>query len=117
MLLESIDASNFRNLDGGMMCEVGLNILVGENGEGKTNWLEAIYLLATARSFRTSKLQESVRFGESLGFVSGMVAESPEITPKLQGSIRAKTKTPTVTDKKETVHPYLGQFPPPVFNP
>ena len=49
MLLESVEALNFRNLHGGMRFGPELNILVGENGEGKTNWLEAIGVLASAR--------------------------------------------------------------------
>ncbi len=116
MLLESIEVNNFRNLEGSIACGDGLNILFGENGQGKTNWLEAIYLLATAKSFRTSKLHESVCFGESLGFVSGMVLESPEITRKLQVAIRGNTKALTVNDKKETVQRYLGQLHAVVFN-
>jgi len=116
MLLESIEASNFRNLQGGIACKRGLNVLIGENGQGKTNWLEAIYLLSTARSFRTSKPQEAVHFGECLGFVSGMVKESSEITRKLQVAIRGNTKALTVNDKKETVQRYLDQLHAVVFN-
>jgi recombinational DNA repair ATPase RecF len=54
MLLESIEALNFRNLVGGAAFSPGLNILTGENGQGKTNWLEAIAVLASTRSFRTA---------------------------------------------------------------
>ena len=48
MLLESIEAHNFRNLCGEIHWGEGLNVISGENGQGKTNWLEAIYLLATS---------------------------------------------------------------------
>lgn len=34
----------------------GINVIFGENGQGKTSLLEAIYLATTTRSFRTSKL-------------------------------------------------------------
>ena len=44
MLLESIEAHNFRNLSGEIFWGGGLNVIHGENGQGKTNWLEAIYL-------------------------------------------------------------------------
>lgn len=116
MLLVSIQAEGFRNLSGTLSCAPGLNILIGENGQGKTNWLEAIALLASTRSFRTSRLQETVRFGESTVIVSGMVAESPEITRKLQVAVQGNTKTLTVNDKKETSHRYLGQLHAIVFN-
>src|SRR5947209_15848783 len=116
MLLESIEVQNFRNLLGGMACGGGLNILIGDNGEGKTNWLEAIYLLATTRSFKTAKLQEAIRFGENMALVHGMVRESPEITRKLQVAIEGKTKSLAINDKKETLHGYLGQLHAIVFN-
>jgi len=39
------------------------NVFVGDNGQGKTNLLEAIYAVATLRSFRTAKLAELIAFG------------------------------------------------------
>jgi DNA replication and repair protein RecF len=39
------------------------NVFVGENGQGKTNLLEAIYVVAALRSFRTSKLSDLIAFG------------------------------------------------------
>ncbi len=42
-----------------------INCIVGENALGKTNLLEAIYLLVTGRSFRTPHLGELIRFGAS----------------------------------------------------
>jgi len=116
MLLLSVEGNGFRNIQGTIVCGRGLNILVGKNGQGKTNWLEAIGLLASTRSFRTTKLQEAVRFNETLAIVSGMVLESPEITRKLQVSIQGNTKSLTINDKKETVQRYLGQLYAVVFN-
>lgn len=39
------------------------NVFIGDNGQGKTNLLEAIFVVATLRSFRTSKLADLVAFG------------------------------------------------------
>lgn len=116
MLLESIEASNFRNLAGSIAFSDGLNVLVGDNGQGKTNWLESIYLLASIRSFRTARLQEVVRFGESLAIVKGIVRESPEITRELQVAIEGNTKLLSINGKKETASRYLGQLSAVVFN-
>ncbi len=110
MRLKSISASNFRNLKGDIAFSDGLNVLFGANGEGKTNWLEAIDLLATTRSFRTSKLTEAVNFGERLAIVSGQVADSPEVTRKLQVAIDGNSKILTINDKKETAARYLGHL-------
>ena len=110
MQLKSISASNFRNLKGEIVFNDGLNVFFGANGEGKTNWLEAIDLLATTRSFRTSKLTEAVAFGERLAIVSGQVADSPEVTRKLQVAIDGNTKILTINDKKEAASRYLGHL-------
>ena len=43
-------------------CE-GVNVLLGDNGQGKTNVLEALYLCCTGRSHRTRQDRELVRWG------------------------------------------------------
>ena len=65
MFLRSIEANNFRNLEGKIVWGSGLNILHGNNGEGKSNWLEAIYLLAHAKSFRTGQLNDQSLVGRT----------------------------------------------------
>jgi DNA replication and repair protein RecF len=50
-----------------------LTVLLGENGQGKTNLLEAIYLLATLRPLRASRLGELVRFGAERAVASAKV--------------------------------------------
>lgn len=116
MLLESVEALNFRNLAGSISFDSGLNVLVGENGQGKTNWLEAIAVLASTRSFRTPRLQDAVKFEEKDAMVRGNVRESEEIVRELRIIIAGNTKTLLVNDKKETVNRYLGQLTAVVFN-
>lgn len=116
MLLETLEAQNFRNLSGGITFGAGLNILIGENGQGKTNWLEAIYLLATSKSFKTNKLQEAIRFDGDLGIVRGRVRRSEEIHRELQVALQGNTKMLSVNGKKETIQRYLGQLHAIVFN-
>jgi len=116
MLLESLETQGFRNLQGSIAFSDGLNVLVGENGQGKTNLLEAIGVLASTRSFRTAKLQDAICFSGETAMVKGAVRESPEIVRELQVVIAGNTKTVTVNDKKETIHRYLGQLHAAVFN-
>lgn len=110
MLLESLEAHQFRNLSGEVFWGEGLNIISGENGQGKTSWLEAIYLLATSKSFRTQKPQEATRFGESLTVVRGRVARSREIHRDLQVTVQGNSKSLSLNGKRETVANYLSQL-------
>jgi DNA replication and repair protein RecF len=110
MLLESLEAHNFRNLSGTVSWGNGLNIIYGDNGQGKTNWLEAIYLLATTKSFRTQRLHEAIRFGEDLAVVRGRVGRTEEVHRDLQVTLQGKTKAISVNGKREAVTRYLGQL-------
>lgn len=110
MLLEWLEVHNFRNLSGKVSWGNGLNIIYGDNGQGKTNWLEAIYTLATTKSFRTQKLQETIRFGEDLGVVRGSVGRSEEVHRDLQVTLQGNTKTISINGKRETVARYLRQL-------
>ena len=116
MLLELVAAEGFRNLNGGFGCGNGLNIICGNNGHGKTNWLEAIYLLSTTKSFRTARLSEAVSFGGKSAFVRGDVRQSEEIVRTLRILLEGNSKSLTVNGKKETVQRYLGQLQAFVFN-
>ena len=66
MHIGSLKVRNIRNLvELELELGSGLNIFQGPNGSGKTALLEAVFLLARGRSFRTSRLGEVTRYGES----------------------------------------------------
>src|SRR2546429_2640775 len=72
MTLESLKLTNFRNFEKvELQLGPGVNLLLGDNGQGKTNIVEAVHLLSTTRSFRTSRDVDLVRFGEGTGYVGG----------------------------------------------
>lgn len=110
MLLAAIEATNFRNLSGRIEWGPRLNIIYGNNGQGKTNWLEAIYLLARSKSFRTQRLQEAIRFGEEIAIVRGIVTTGNELQRDLQVSLHDNSKTIFVNSKRETLARYLTQL-------
>jgi DNA replication and repair protein RecF len=110
MLLASIEAINFRNLSGRIEWGPNLNIIFGNNGQGKTNWLEAIYLLARTKSFRTQRLQETVKFGEQLSVIRGIVTTGTGLERELQVSLHENSKTIFVNAKRETLARYLTQL-------
>jgi len=110
MLLAAIEATNFRNLSGRIEWGPRLNIIYGNNGHGKTNWLEAIYLLARTKSFRTQRLQEAIRFGEDLAVVRGKVTAGSNLERDLQVTLHDNSKTIFVNAKRETLARYLTQL-------
>mgnify|MGYP000389201086 FL=1 len=75
-MLSRFDLQGFRNYSGeSFYPSAGLNLIVGDNGSGKTSLLEAIHVLATGRSFRNTRgsgliregVSETVLFGEVEG--------------------------------------------------
>jgi DNA replication and repair protein RecF len=74
MILASLTTENFRNLEPAEHSfHPNANIIVGRNGQGKTNLLEAIYFLATTKSFRTRHVDSVARFGAQSVFAGGHV--------------------------------------------
>jgi len=62
----------------------------GTNGQGKTNWLEAIHLLAHAKSFRTRHLHDAIAFGKSAASIQGRVSQGEVIERDLRVDIKSK---------------------------
>ena len=74
MILKDLQLRNFRNYEEVKLdFEPGVNLIVGDNAQGKTNLLEAISYLGSGRSFRAQKTAEMVRFGADFGEVCGNV--------------------------------------------
>lgn len=64
MIIKSLELSHFRNYESlALSFDKGTNILYGDNAQGKTNILEAIYLSATTKSHKGSKDRDMINFG------------------------------------------------------
>ena len=74
MKLEKIELQNFRNYrELSLEFASGVNLIVGDNAQGKTNLLEAIVYMGSGRSFRTQKAAELVRLEAEFAEISGEV--------------------------------------------
>lgn len=85
MGLTSITLSDFRNYENrSIKFSGGVTVIAGENAKGKTNLLEAIFLLGVGESFRAKRTEEMVRFEQELGRVSGEVQLSKKDSLNLE---------------------------------
>ena len=74
MRLETLQLSNFRNyVNFKLDFAPGVNLIVGDNAQGKTNLLEAIAFLGTGKSFRAQKITEMIRFKTEFSEVFGQL--------------------------------------------
>lgn len=74
MIVQSLELTNYRNYESlTVRFSEGTNIFYGDNAQGKTNLLEALYLLATTKSHRGMKDKDLIRFGEEEAHVRGVV--------------------------------------------
>src|SRR5215216_2471966 len=109
MLLTRIEASGFRNLEGFAEFGPGLNIFYGDNAQGKTNWLEAIYVLGNTKSFRTSQVKDCIAFGHTSSILRGETQRG-SVTKQLQLLITESTKELYVNGKREAIIRYIGNL-------
>ena len=74
MRLCNIGLRDYRNYEAlSLEFDPGVNLIVGDNAQGKTNLLEAIAYLGSGRSFRAQKTGEMIRFGADFADISGDV--------------------------------------------
>lgn len=74
MIIESVDLQNYRNYEFlNMTFDNKINIIYGDNAQGKTNILESLYVCATSKSHRGSKDKDIIRFGNDEAHIKVMV--------------------------------------------
>jgi DNA replication and repair protein RecF len=94
-----------------------LNVIAGDNGQGKTSLLEAIYLLATSRSFRTERIRELIQEGAEFAASRGVIQESS--TTREQSAVLTASGRRLQVDGNppRTVSAYATGTPVVVFHP
>lgn len=117
MIVEKLYLNNFRNIEdiNAEFC-TGVNIIYGENAQGKTNIIEALWLFTGYRSFRGSKDRDLIMFGK----------ESAKIKALYQTSVRKVDCEIIISDKRRAYKnavpllspsELLGEYPATVFSP
>ena len=110
MILKKITFSNYRNIHD---CTVDFNekyiYLVGQNAQGKTNFLEAIYVLAYGSSFRTRNLQQLAKEESKFFSLSAELIDEDNLTHTLsliwnEGNKEIYFDKKKINDRKELVY-------------
>jgi len=110
MRVHALEASDFRNLSQVLLePHPRFNVFSGDNAQGKTNLLEAIYLLGTLRSFRAAKTEELVGFGAEKARVRARV-EKLGTQRLLEVLLQPGHKSARVDGKSARAAHYFGGF-------
>ena len=118
LAIGSLSIRDFRNLSK-VDLDLGprFNVLFGDNGQGKTNLLEAVYVLATSRSFRTARLEELVASDAETASVRGRVVETGEDRDQSVGMRRGLRSTRIDGKRPPSLAAYALRTPIVVFHP
>jgi|SRR5690625_4199906 len=85
MFINQLQLKNYRNYQAlDITFDNKVNVIIGENAQGKTNLLEAIYLLAFTKSYRTTHDRELIRWDEEFAKISGRLVKKEERTVPLE---------------------------------
>ena len=116
MFLEELTARRFRNLgDVSLRWGNGFNVIWGRNAQGKTNLLEAVYLLGHLKSFRGARAAELVQAGSEAARINGRVTSSG-VQHQLELTIEERGLTPRLDGKAiSRLSQFLGTVRPVLF--
>ncbi|MCB0340006.1 MAG: DNA replication/repair protein RecF, partial [Bdellovibrionales bacterium] len=118
MYLSNVKLYNFRNLkDTQVFLNPGLNFLIGKNGQGKTNFVEAIAFLASTKSFRTSKRSELIAFESEETSVFGSVSNIDQQVDIGIALSKGKLKAFIFGEQVQSVDKYLSKLLAVIFSP
>lgn len=114
LILRNLETHHFRNLASSPIhFHPEVNLILGENGQGKTNLLEAIYFLATTKSFRTPRSTNLIRLDAPSLLVRGTV-EQRGITKVLSIGLEASSERRRelrINEEKVSVQRYTSVLP------
>ncbi|MBR0520562.1 MAG: DNA replication/repair protein RecF [Spirochaetales bacterium] len=110
MLIRKLVLDGFRNIqDHEVETSAKQVILTGENGQGKTNLLEAVYILCYGMSFRTQNLRETITYGKDMFYLSSVFQDSQELDRKAEisfneGKKHIRLDGKDIKDRKELIY-------------
>ena len=120
MRVDNLSTTLFRNLNHrDLSFAPGVNLITGENGQGKTNLLEAVYFFKFGRSFRTRQDEEMIRFGEAYCRAESSCVFGDNHREDFEAALeRGAAKKIKITGKPvEKLSDLIGRYPVVLFGP
>lgn len=101
-MIHKIAFVDFRNFKEKLYSfSTGVNVIVGENGAGKTNLLEGVFALSTGKSFKSKEDEEMIGYGQELARVKALVNSSQSLEMVVtRGTVGGNTGKAVTTFKK-----------------
>ncbi len=118
MKIKRLKLTNFRNyLNLEIELNPTINIFIGNNGEGKTNILESIYILALTKTNRVGNEVDLIKYGEEIAKIEGII-DSSNIIKKKEVIISYKKKNLLINNKEiRRNKDYIKDFAVIIFTP
>jgi len=118
MILENLKLHSYRNLAGlNIAWNEHFNVIYGQNAQGKTNLLEAIYLLGHLKSFRSVRGQELINFTAETAWVGALVNQG-KVVHKLEIGLQKNGRNPKINGKTvKKLSQFLGHLRVVLFTP
>lgn len=117
MRVNRLEIDGFRNLKTDSFCPAaGVNILFGQNAQGKTNLLEALWLFTGGRSFRSSRDADMIRFGNERALLK-LVFEAKEREQEAELRIAARRSAVLNGVPQKSTARLAGRFCGVIFSP
>lgn len=115
--IQQIHYRNFRNCDNYELTDIGdVTVFVGPNAIGKTNLVEGIQLITAFNSFRSSKTEHLVRFGEDSSFIRAVLSDGVRKLD-IDFTIHEGKRSFSLNGKRKQIKNLCGILPSVVFSP
>ena len=107
MIIKSIEINNFRNIKNSFFePNKDINVIFGNNANGKTSFIESIYSVSNLKSFRTSNLSETINIENNKAIIKCFI-ENNKIKENIKLEIKSKSKKYFKNNNNNKLDDYL----------